>query len=186
VVNSLSLEVSPKAIVTGQAEYIFIDQATQGSPTALTPANAKALTYNDTGVGAVKIDNVNFGEMKSLSLQIENNLSTDDFRLGTAGALGSIPAGKHKLSGSAVIAYNTDSQSLETKLASSTTFDLKIVIDTGIVAGTTTQKLEVIIPVAQISSLKKDNGDFIYMTLDFSSVGAGAEVNLYNSRALVY
>jgi hypothetical protein len=186
VVNSLSFDVSPKAIVTGTAEFVFIDQADQPTPTTLTPVNVKAFTYNDTIAGSVTVDAVEFGEMKSLSFTIENNLSLEDFRLGLAGALASIPAGQHKLSGSAMIAFNADSQPFEDKIKNSTTFALVFTIDTGVVVGSTTEKMVVTIPVAQISNLKKDTGDFIYMTMDFSSVGAGATIELHNARALVY
>ncbi len=187
VLNSLSLEVSPKSIVTGTAEYVFIDQVDQLTPTSLITPNTKAFTYNDTGIGAVKIDDTDFGEMKSLSLSIANNVSTDDYRLGLAGKLASVPAGKFQLSGSATVAFNSDSKFLENVIATSDTFKLDFVIDTGVTVGVSdTLSLEVSIPVAQISSLKKDNGDFIYMTLDFSAVGSDATFVLTNDRALVY
>jgi hypothetical protein len=186
--NNLSMEVSPKSIVTGSADFVFIDQVTQGSPTALTPASTKPFIFNDSLTGSVKFDTVTCGEVKSLSLKGANNLSLEDYRMGASGKLGSIPAGKHSFGGSMTLAYNGSSTFLESYVAGATEFDLAVIIDSGIAVGLSdTLKFTVHIPTARLSNLKVDSsGDFVMLNIDFASIGSGAEVILVNDRATAY
>lgn len=188
VCNGLSLDISPKSIIQGTSDWVFMDQVTKGTPTALTlPANPVMFSYNNSAtVASVKVNNANFGEIKSCKINIANNVSIEDSRLGSGGKLVSFPAGKHKFSGSMVVVYNANSALFETGLATNATFDLKLVFDSGVTLGSGTYKLEINIPFAQISALKVDSGDFIYYNIDFSSVGDQAEIAVYNDKATKY
>lgn len=187
VCDTLSLDISPKSVITGTAEFISVDQVTKGSPTALTPATPVLFSYNDSATASsIKINGSNFGEVKSASINIANGLSTDDFRLGNAGKLSSLPAGKHKFSGSMVVVYNAESSIFESGLSTDALYDVALEFDSGEVLGTGTYKLQINIPTLQVTNLKVDGKDFIYYNIDFASVGDGAEIIVYNDKATAY
>jgi len=187
VCDKLSLSVSPKSKITGSADYVFLNQVAKATPTSLAVAATRPFIYGDSKAGSFKINDSAMGEVKSISFSGSNGVYQEDFRLNNAGSLATIPVGAHEFTGSMVVAFNADSKFLEDYLPTSTTFDLKFVLDSGVTIGTTdTIKMEVHIPTAQISNLKLDSGDFIYYSIDFSSVGSGATISIVNDRATKY
>ena len=97
------------SIGTGTFEVVKLE-------TLASPTN-RILTFKDSNAAtAVKVNATNFGELLSASLAFANNLSTDDFRLGGAGALASITAGKFDATGKLTVNFNGPSKILRDKM----------------------------------------------------------------------
>lgn len=93
----------------------------------LSPPTNRVLTFKDSNAAtAVKVNAANFGEMLSASLSFDNNLSADDWRLGTSGVLSSVTAGAFSLGGKIVVNMNGASKLLRDKLLANQTVSLQL------------------------------------------------------------
>lgn len=267
VVNSLSLEVAAKAIITGTAEYTFMSQTDQAKSftdasintttdkitvtahgysadtpvkvarvgTATMPggisedtvyyikspatndfslaatAGGSAIDITSAGSGSFEvvqqnaiaagttrpflfndgtatIDAVANGEIQSLSLNMSNNLFTDDIRLNGTGGLSSVPAGQFKADGKLKVVFNEDSIALKTKFQNNQSVAMTFTLDTGVTVGSGTIKLIVTIATASISNIDiSAGGDFATMDVDFLCTGSNPiQFELRNSKATAY
>ena len=150
------------------------------------PAN-RVLTFKDSNAAsAVKVNAANFGELLSASLAFDNNLSADDYRLGTSGVLSSITTGAFDVSGKIKVNFNGPSKLLRDKLATNVTVALQLELWED-----ANQVLRVNYPAVYLKGgdIANDDGG---LTQDFDIVGTGSlsvspvTVTLINNHSGVY
>jgi hypothetical protein len=151
----------------------------------LTPGSIRPFLFND---GTATLDAVTNGEIQSLSLNMSNNLFTDDIRLNGTGGLSSMPAGQFKAEGKLKMVFNEDAIFLKTKFTNNQTIALVLTLNTGVTVGSGTIKLIVTVATASISNVDVAvGGDFVTMDVDFLATGSSPiAFELRNSKATAY
>jgi len=184
VVKSLAIEVNPKANITVKTEWVGVKQVSKATATPLTIANEKVFTFNDARTGAVEVEGGVVGYVNTFKLNLDNSISTDDRNMGGEGKPDSLPAGKRKLTGSMKVKYNGDTKFFDAYIRESKIFDMKLTFDTLVPVGASdTEKFVIHLNAIQLSNWKRESGDFVYFTADFTVVGDGAYFELTTDRA---
>ncbi len=189
VLGELSLEFALKALLTGSATYNFNDEAAgaAGTPsfTLLRP-----FVFSDI---SIKVDGSSFGEGKTASLNISNNLKTDDYRLDATGAVKGFDPQNFEASVNLSVVYNSDSAALWAKVNSGASAALEFTIDTGIeIESGYTYKMVVTMPNVQFTEGDIDTAvDGMSIPLVGTAfLGTSGEspitIDLYNDRSAEY
>lgn len=152
---------------------------------SLTATSQRPMLFTD---GTLKINSASIGEIKNINLNLENNVFTDDFRLGnTTGSPSSLPVGKFKASGKMTAVLNSDSYFLKDIFTTNTSFALDFILDTGITLGSNTYKVSFSIPTAYFSNVEFGGGDFGEISFDFVASGSNPmSAILANNKASTY
>lgn len=139
---------------TPSGNFVIVPQPTIQANTALPH------TYNDAWI---ELDNAQFNEVRKISLNMSNNLKTDDYRLNLQGQLYSVTADKLTLSGSVAMVFNEDSRAHYAKVKAQTTTSLRFWVQSG------AHKIEVVVPEIRYSDVSWEEGDLL-LNLNFELV----------------
>ena len=148
---------------------------------ASAPTN-RILTFAD---GQISIGGSTSGEIRNASIDISNNLSLDDFRIGDGAVLASIVAGKFTLKGKIQAVFNPDSQGLYTSFKGSISTSVILTIN-----GSNGDSIVITMPNVMLTQYKYNVADTgITIDYDFDAIvqnGTPVTIDLYNSRGTVY
>lgn len=144
----------------------------------LTPYAGTPFTFLD---GSISIGGSVNSEVKSLSLAFANNLSSDDYRLGSLGKLVSLPAGNFGASGKVSLVYNEDSIAQRTALENMTNqaFQVSLNLSSNAV-------LVMDFSNVRYKTYSRSNGGEILLDLDFDIIGNGISFALTNTIATAF
>lgn len=139
---------------TPSGAFVIVPQVTVVANTALPH------TYNDAWI---ELDNAQFNEVRKVSINMSNNLKTDDFRINLQGQLYSVSADKLTLTGSVAMVFNEDSRAHYAKVKTQASTSIRLWVQSGV------NKIEVMLPEVRYSDVSWEEGDLL-LNLNFELV----------------
>jgi hypothetical protein len=186
VLDTLNLDMSPKAIVTGGAEFVFREEGVLGG---MTPSYTTLNPWVFSQMG-ITVDGVTSADVRKVSLSAKNGVKDDDFRANGAGKLSSITASAFELTGTIDGIWTTETKALRDKMKTGVSVPVVITLTGAIIEAAKAYRLIITIPYAMFDSAEiGDEEDGMSIPLPFTAgVGASAIVtfDLYNTRTTAY